>query len=90
MLCPRWCSDGWEPVTGRAVLALTWPWPRVRYCDDLGKQPGELYAALVLASKPHARLLALDATLALACEGVRGFFGAEDVPGDNAIGASAS
>ena len=44
----------------------------------------------MLASKPHARLLALDATLALACEGVRGFFGAEDVPGDNAIGASAS
>lgn len=46
-----------------------------------------LHAALVTSSKPHARLLGVDASAALALPGVAGYFDHRSVPGDNRIGA---
>ena len=49
---------------------------------------GTLYAGLVLSQKPHARLLAVDPSDALAVKGVLRFVGARDVtPEQNVIGA---
>ena len=50
------------------------------YCDDVAPQEGTLHAALVLSTKPHARILSIDAAAALAMPGVEGFFSAKDVP----------
>ena len=58
-----------------------------RYVDDMPLPPGALHAVLVVSAKPHARILSVDAAAARAVPGVRGVFGAGDVPGDNRIGA---
>ncbi|CAG8646005.1 30839_t:CDS:10, partial [Racocetra persica] len=57
-----------------------------KYTDDLPKVHGELYGALVLSQKAHAKILGIDATEALAQPGVKGFFSAKDVPGNNVWG----
>ncbi|KAI4462156.1 xanthine dehydrogenase [Holotrichia oblita] len=57
------------------------------YCDDIPRFENELYIAFVLSTKPHATITAIDATEALAIEGVQGFFSAKDLePSSNAIG----
>lgn len=56
-----------------------------RYCDDILKPQGMLHAALVMSTVPHARLVKVDPTAALAVPGVHGYFGAGDVP-HNKIG----
>ena len=58
-------------VTGEAV-----------YCDDLPPLVGELFMALVLSSQAHAEILSIDPSEALALPGVRGFFSAKDIEGD--------
>ncbi|KAJ8964524.1 hypothetical protein NQ314_004819 [Rhamnusium bicolor] len=49
------------------------------YCDDIPYQEGELYCAFVLSTKPHANILKIDETEALAMEGVHGFVSAYDI-----------
>ncbi|CAM6083475.1 unnamed protein product [Calypogeia fissa] len=57
------------------------------YTDDVPVPPNTLHAALVLSTKPHARILSIDTTRAEECPGYEGFFGAKDVPGGNDVGA---
>jgi len=66
--------DADEKVTGEAL-----------YVDDLSFA-GMLHAALVLPGTAHARLLAVDASAALAAPGVRAVLTAADVPGVNQVG----
>jgi xanthine dehydrogenase/oxidase len=40
----------------------------------------ELYLALVLSTRAHAEILSIDASQALAMEGVHAFFSAKDLP----------
>jgi len=55
------------------------------YVADL-KVPGMLHAAVVLAQHPRARVLAIDASEALARPGVVRVLTAADVPGDRYVG----
>jgi xanthine dehydrogenase/oxidase len=55
------------------------------YCDDVPLQR-PLHAAFVTSSHPHAKILSVDPSAALAMEGVVGYYSAADVPGDNIIG----
>ncbi len=55
------------------------------YVADL-KAPGMLHAAVVLAEHPRARLLAIDASEALALPGVVRVLTAADVPGERHVG----
>lgn len=58
------------------------------YCDDMPIAEGELYLAFVRSSRPHAKLLSVDATKALQDPNVVAFFSAKDVtPEQNMIGA---
>ncbi|KAK7788687.1 hypothetical protein R5R35_008349 [Gryllus longicercus] len=63
-------KSAYKQATGEAV-----------YCDDMPQIKGELYLALVLSSKTHARILSIDASQALALDGVQAFYSAEDLPG---------
>lgn len=56
------------------------------YTDDIKHSADALYAAFVTSTRPHARLLSVDPSAALAVPGVAGFFSAKDVPGSNIIG----
>ena len=57
------------------------------YCDDIPKHENELYLALVLSTKAHAKLVSIDATEALQEPGVYAFFSAKDLsPEKNKIG----
>lgn len=57
------------------------------YTDDVPVPPNTLHAALVLSTKPHARILSIDTSKAEEYPGFEGFFGAKDVPGGNDVGA---
>eukprot|EP00879_Flechtneria_rotunda_P002218 GHRR01002404.1.p1 GENE.GHRR01002404.1~~GHRR01002404.1.p1 ORF type:complete len:899 (+),score=349.77 GHRR01002404.1:1548-4244(+) len=59
---------------------------QAQYTDDILLPPNTLHAAFVTSTRPHARLLSIDASAAVAMPGVVGYFGADDVPGDNMIG----
>ncbi|MHB1201415.1 MAG: xanthine dehydrogenase family protein molybdopterin-binding subunit, partial [Polaromonas sp.] len=52
---------------------------RGRYGDDLGVPPGTLHAAVLRSPHAHAELLGLDASAALALQGVRAVLTGEDV-----------
>lgn len=56
------------------------------YIDDMPELPGTLHGALVLSPVAHGRLKGVDASEALAMEGVAGFWSAGDVPGHNEVG----
>eukprot|EP00455_Lapot_gusevi_P049471 TRINITY_DN701_c0_g2_i7.p1 TRINITY_DN701_c0_g2~~TRINITY_DN701_c0_g2_i7.p1 ORF type:complete len:1205 (-),score=381.89 TRINITY_DN701_c0_g2_i7:387-4001(-) len=73
---------GKSTVHASAYLQTT---GEAKYVDDIPNPSDGLYSALVLSTKPHARLLSLDASAALAVPGVVGFFSAKDVP-HNLIG----
>jgi len=62
-------------VTGEAV-----------YTDDMPKRPNELVGKLVVSTRPHAKILSIDASEALRIPGVHGFYTAKDIPGENKIG----
>lgn len=57
-----------------------------QYNDDISDSADTLHAALVMSEKPHARI-SVDFTPAEAAAGVVGCYNANDVPGDNHIGA---
>lgn len=57
------------------------------YTDDVPMPPNGLHAAIVMSTKPHARILSIDTTKAEAEPGFEGYFDARDVPGGNDIGA---
>ncbi|XXF79624.1 xanthine dehydrogenase molybdopterin binding subunit [Myxococcaceae bacterium GXIMD 01537] len=58
-----------------------------RYVDDLPMPPGGLVGHVVASPHARARILRRDATRARALPGVHAVFLAEDIPGDNQIGA---
>lgn len=57
------------------------------YVDDVPMPPNGLHGALILSSKPHARILSIDDSGAKLSPGFAGIFFAKDVPGHNMIGA---
>ena len=71
-----WLHDSYIQVTGEAL-----------YADDTPMPPNGLHAALVLSTKPHARILSIDDSVARSSPGFVGLFLAKDIPGDNMIGA---
>ncbi|CAG9798537.1 unnamed protein product [Chironomus riparius] len=57
------------------------------YVDDVSRHEDELYLALVLSTKAHAKILSIDANEALKLPGVHAFFSAKDLtPNQNKIG----
>ena len=56
-----------------------------RYTDDIPHIDGELYAGLVMSTRPHANIT-VDYSEAVKMEGVAAYVGAPDVPGSNFIG----
>jgi CO/xanthine dehydrogenase Mo-binding subunit/aerobic-type carbon monoxide dehydrogenase small subunit (CoxS/CutS family) len=58
---------------------------RLPYADDM-IIPGMLHGAVVWAGHPHARILGIDTTAAMATPGVERVVTAADVPGNNAHG----
>lgn len=52
------------------------------YVDDIREARGTLYAAPILSTVAHGRLLGVDATAAQAMPGVRDVILARDIPGD--------
>lgn len=55
------------------------------YIDDMAELPGTLHAALVVSTIAHGNIKSIDATDALAMQGVRLFLTAKDIPGHNDI-----
>lgn len=45
-----------------------------------------LHAALIMSTKPHARILSIDDSGAKTSPGFAGIFLAKDIPGENNIG----
>lgn len=45
-----------------------------------------LHAALIMSTKPHARILSIDDSGAKTLPGFAGIFLAKDIPGENNIG----
>ncbi|XP_019892305.2 xanthine dehydrogenase-like [Musca domestica] len=69
-------AAAFKQVTGEAV-----------YCDDTPRLENELYLALVLSQRAHAKILNIDATKALAMPGVYGFFSSKDISAkENQVG----
>jgi xanthine dehydrogenase large subunit len=56
------------------------------YVDDIPEIRGTLFAAPVLSTVSHGRLLSVDASAALAMPGVRDIIFASDIPGDRILG----
>lgn len=61
--------NAYKQATGEAI-----------YCDDIPRITGELYLALVLSTKAHAKIVKIDPSYGLALEGVEAFISAEDIP----------
>jgi xanthine dehydrogenase large subunit len=59
------------------------------YVDDITELQGTLYAAPIMSRVAHGTLHGLDASAALAIEGVRGIVSAADIPGDKLLAAFA-
>ncbi|MEZ5662994.1 MAG: xanthine dehydrogenase molybdopterin binding subunit [Burkholderiaceae bacterium] len=59
------------------------------YVDDIPEVRGTLHAAPVCSPLAHGILKGIDASAALALPGVRGFFDADDLPGDRMLAAFA-
>lgn len=78
-----------EDVIGRPLPHLSGAQQatgKARYCDDMPKYTGELYLALVLSTRAHARIISVDPSDSLSLSGVRTFINADDVPGSNSTG----
>jgi xanthine dehydrogenase large subunit len=56
------------------------------YVDDIPVARGTLYAAPILSTVAHGKLLGVDAAAARAMPGVRGVILAADIPGDRLLG----
>lgn len=57
-----------------------------RYVDDIPEQRGTVYAALGLAAKANAAILAMDLSAVRAAPGVVGVVTLDDVPGTKVVG----
>ncbi|CAF0832214.1 unnamed protein product [Didymodactylos carnosus] len=57
-----------------------------KYTDDMPMLPGCLYSALVLSTQAHAKIIEIDKTQAEHVPGFVGYFGHQDVPGNNETG----
>lgn len=62
--------SAYKQTTGEAI-----------YIDDMPKWKNELYLALVLSTRAHAKILKVDPTEALKLPGVHRFFWHKDLPG---------
>ncbi|EFJ27160.1 hypothetical protein SELMODRAFT_172098 [Selaginella moellendorffii] len=60
-----------------------------QYLDDEPLPPNGLHGALVLSTRPHARIVSVSYREAETVPGFAGYFCAKDVPGGNDIGAVA-
>ncbi len=56
------------------------------YVDDMPVARGTLYAAPILSTVAHGKLLGVDAAVARAMPGVKGVILAADIPGDGLLG----
>lgn len=65
---PQIHVSAFKQATGEAI-----------YCDDMPKWENELYLALVLSTKAHAKILSIDPSEALKQSGVHRFFCAKDL-----------
>ncbi|XP_053676315.1 uncharacterized protein LOC128726526 [Anopheles nili] len=65
------------------IEALAQTSGEAKFTNDLPPQPGELYAAFVIATRPHTRIGKIDASDALKYPGVVAFYSAKDIPGTN-------
>lgn len=65
---PKVHASAFKQATGEAI-----------YCDDIPRMENELYLALVLSTKAHAKILSIDASEALAMPGVHAFFSSKDI-----------
>ena len=72
---PALHSSAKRQVSGEAV-----------YVDDIPSRPGELFAALVVSDRPHARVKKVCAKDALKKFGAKSFFSHQDIPGTNTLG----
>ncbi|XP_065100706.1 aldehyde oxidase 5 isoform X1 [Paramisgurnus dabryanus] len=61
-----------QQATGEAV-----------YYDDIPSVKGELFVFMVTSTRAHAKIISIDASVALAMPGVVTFISAQDVPGQN-------
>ncbi len=59
------------------------------YVDDIPEVRGTLYAAPILSTVAHGKLLGVDSRIALAMPGVRGVILTQDIPGDPMLAAFA-
>ncbi|KAJ8952860.1 hypothetical protein NQ314_007466 [Rhamnusium bicolor] len=73
-----------EPIV--KVEALTQTSGQAEYIDDIPDFPNQLYASFVTAKAvPNSVIVQIDATRALALEGVVAFYGVNDIPGENSF-----
>ncbi|XP_059612743.1 uncharacterized protein LOC132259207 [Phlebotomus argentipes] len=84
----RGLSSGKQEVTGaeNAMIKLNAEIQcsgEANYINDLPCMPGEVWAAFVPATEVSARILSIDASVALRIPGVVAFFSAKDIPGIN-------
>ncbi|XP_048259665.1 xanthine dehydrogenase/oxidase-like [Haliotis rufescens] len=56
------------------------------YVDDLPKVEGELYAALVMSTRAHAKLVSVDPSEALRMRGIIDYVSLKDIPGSTTWG----
>ncbi|PXF47901.1 Xanthine dehydrogenase [Gracilariopsis chorda] len=78
-----------DDITGRPVPHLSAALQvsgEAKYLDDIPRFDGELQAALVLSSEPHARIVAIDYSDAEKIPGVYEIIDVKNVKGSNLIG----
>ncbi|XP_046575146.1 xanthine dehydrogenase/oxidase-like [Haliotis rubra] len=75
-----------RPIPHSSALQMTCG--EAVYLDDMPRSEGELYAGLVLSTRPHARIKDVDVTEAIALPGVTGYVDHQDVPGKNLWGCA--
>ncbi|XP_046575196.1 xanthine dehydrogenase/oxidase-like [Haliotis rubra] len=75
-----------RPIPHSSALQMTCG--EAVYLDDMPRSEGELYAGLVLSTRPHARIKDVDVTKAIALPGVTGYVDHQDVPGKNLWGCA--
>ncbi|XP_071081250.1 xanthine dehydrogenase/oxidase-like [Haliotis cracherodii] len=79
-------DDMRRPIPHSSALQMTCG--EAVYLDDMPRCEGELYAGLVLSTRPHARIKEVDVTEAIALPGVTGYVDHQDVPGKNIWGCA--
>lgn len=76
-----------QRILGKAtphVAALKQATGRAQYTDDIPVQQNELFACMVLSSKPHAKIISVDASKALDIPGVIDYVDHRDLPNPEA------